>query len=207
MQGSGSQAVRRRAATPTSSVFRPRPCVGRGESSEKDGSSLCPFFDLDSAIPFELEALSRAKGYRAYDGVKLALSIDGATPIGELVLEVLRTLERDAARTYGRVDDFAAGSMNLLPAPTGCCGRALSVRGQHSEIARTRPTGRLTADRDTKPGEYRPDSMREHLLPLRRVDATPDGFLERPTQAPYGSSLSARLRLAHDLGTPRWSAS
>src|SRR5690606_6428147 len=49
-----------------------------------DGSYLSPFYDLNSALPFELEATVRAKDYRAFDGVKLAFAVDGATTIGEL---------------------------------------------------------------------------------------------------------------------------
>ncbi|MGB3375177.1 MAG: HipA domain-containing protein [Microbacterium sp.] len=72
-----------------------------------DGSYLSPFYDLNSALPFELEATVRAKDYRAFDGVKLAFAVDGATTIGELGPKNLRTLERDAELANGYLDDFA----------------------------------------------------------------------------------------------------
>lgn len=72
-----------------------------------DGSYLSPFYDLNSALPFELAATVRAKDYRAFDGVKLAFSVDGATTIGGLGPENIRTLERDAELANGHLNDFA----------------------------------------------------------------------------------------------------
>ncbi|WP_458042252.1 MULTISPECIES: HipA domain-containing protein [Bacteria] len=71
------------------------------------GSFLSPFYDLNSALPFELPDLVRAKDYRAYDGVKLAFAVDGAATIGEFGLQSLRTLQRDAKLPDGYLDDFA----------------------------------------------------------------------------------------------------
>ncbi|MFD2839732.1 HipA domain-containing protein [Populibacterium corticicola] len=70
-------------------------------------SSLSPFYDLNTALPFELPELVRAKDYHAYDGVKLAFTVDDATTIGEFGTQSLRALERDANLSPGELDDFA----------------------------------------------------------------------------------------------------
>lgn len=74
---------------------------------EPHRSYLSPFYDLNSALPFELPNVVRAKDYRAYDAVKLAFTVDGASTIGELEPQSLRTLERDAEVADGHLDDFA----------------------------------------------------------------------------------------------------
>ncbi|CAN5564996.1 type II toxin-antitoxin system HipA family toxin [soil metagenome] len=71
------------------------------------GSYLSPFYDLNSALPFELPETVRAKEYKAFDAVKLAFAVDGASTIGEFGPESLRTLERDAGIPRGYLDDFA----------------------------------------------------------------------------------------------------
>ncbi|SEB98832.1 serine/threonine-protein kinase HipA [Paramicrobacterium humi] len=93
-----------------------------------DQSYLSPFYDLNSALPFELPDVVRAKNYRAYDAVKLAFAIDGASTIGEVGPDSLRTLERDAEVPSGHLDDFAlhiatnlqaalANTIGMLPQP------------------------------------------------------------------------------------------
>lgn len=72
-----------------------------------DGSYLSPFYDLNSALPFELEATVRAKDYRAFDGVRLAFAVGGAATIGEFGPGTLRVLERDAELVSGHLYDFA----------------------------------------------------------------------------------------------------
>lgn len=72
-----------------------------------DGSFLSPFYDLNSALPFELPETVLAKDYRAFDAVKLAFAVDGASTIGEFGPESLRSLERDAEIHRGYLDDFA----------------------------------------------------------------------------------------------------
>ena len=70
-------------------------------------SYLSPFYDLNSALPFELPNVVRAKDYTAFDAVKLAFAVDGASTIGEVGPDNLRTLERDAKIARGHLDDFA----------------------------------------------------------------------------------------------------
>lgn len=68
---------------------------------------LSPFYDLNSSLPFELPATVRAKDYRAFDGVKLAFSIDGAATIGDIGPDRLRVLERDAQLPDDYLAEFA----------------------------------------------------------------------------------------------------
>ncbi len=72
-----------------------------------DVSILSPFYDLNTALAFELPDTILAKDYRAYDGIKLAFSVDGAATIGAFGLESLRTLERHAELPAGHLNDFA----------------------------------------------------------------------------------------------------
>lgn len=72
-----------------------------------EDSFLSPFYDLDTALPFELPEAVRAKDYRMYDRVKLAFAVDGAEAIGEFGSASLRALERDAELSDGYLDDFA----------------------------------------------------------------------------------------------------
>lgn len=82
-----------------------------------DMSFLSPFYDLNTAIPFELPDTILAKDYRAYDGVKLAFSVDGVATIGEFGLDTLRTLEEHAGLPLGYLDAFALHvAMNLQTA-------------------------------------------------------------------------------------------
>ena len=68
---------------------------------------LSPFYDLNSSLPFELPTTVRAKDYRAFDGVKLAFSIDGAATIGSIGPGSLRVLERDAQLPHDYLAEFA----------------------------------------------------------------------------------------------------
>jgi len=70
-------------------------------------SFLSPFYDLNTALPFELPESVRLTDYRLYDQVRLAFSVDGAATIGEFGLASLRTLERDAGLAAGYLDEFA----------------------------------------------------------------------------------------------------
>lgn len=72
-----------------------------------DASYLSPFYDLNTALPFELPHIVRAKNYQAYDGVKLAFSVDGATTLGEFGPEAIHVLEGDAELDPGHLTDFA----------------------------------------------------------------------------------------------------
>lgn len=74
---------------------------------EVDASYLSPFYDLNTALPFELPHVVRAKNYEAYDGVKLAFSINGAATLGEFGLESLHVLERDSELPPDHLKDFA----------------------------------------------------------------------------------------------------
>ncbi len=73
----------------------------------QEESLLSPFYDLNTALPFELPEVVRAKDYRAYDNVRLAFSVDGGATIGSLTTENLRTLERDAEIPSHSLDFFA----------------------------------------------------------------------------------------------------
>ncbi|MGM1017192.1 MAG: HipA domain-containing protein [Actinomycetota bacterium] len=68
---------------------------------------LSPFYDLNTALPFELPATVRATDYRAFDAVRLAFSIDGAATIGDIGPDHLRVLERDAHLPEGFLAEFA----------------------------------------------------------------------------------------------------
>jgi hypothetical protein len=68
---------------------------------------LSPFYDLNSSLPFELPATVRARDYRAFDGVRLAFSIDGADTIGSLGPDSVRVLEHDAQLRDGYLAEFA----------------------------------------------------------------------------------------------------
>lgn len=82
-----------------------------------DGSFLSPFYDLNTVLPFELPEMVRAKDYRAYDDVHLALAVGKASTISEFGRESLRVLERDAALPSGYLEDFATYiAMNLQAA-------------------------------------------------------------------------------------------
>lgn len=72
-----------------------------------EASFLSPFYDLNTALPFELPEVVRAKNYQAYDGVRLAFGVDGAATIGQFGPQSLRTLERTAELPDGHLDDFA----------------------------------------------------------------------------------------------------
>lgn len=72
-----------------------------------DGAFLSPFYDLNSALPFELPELVRAKDYRAYDKVQLAFSVNGSTTVGEFGREEFHVLERDAELAPGHLTYFA----------------------------------------------------------------------------------------------------
>lgn len=89
-------------------------------------SFLSPFYDLNTALPFELPNTVMAKDYHAYDRIKLAFSVNNAATIGGFGQDSLRTLERDAKLPKGYLDDFAlriatnlqtavAGAINDLP--------------------------------------------------------------------------------------------
>lgn len=73
----------------------------------QEASALSPFYDFNSALPFELPSVVRAKDYRAYDGVNLAFSVNGASTLGEFGLHSLRALERDSDLADGILSDFA----------------------------------------------------------------------------------------------------
>lgn len=70
-------------------------------------SFLSPFYDLNTALPFELPEIVRAKDYRAFDAVKLAFSVNGAETIGEFGVREMQTLERDAELQAGHLRGFA----------------------------------------------------------------------------------------------------
>jgi len=72
-----------------------------------DRTFLSPFYDLNTALPFELPNVVRAKDYRAYNGIKLAFSVNGATTIGEFDSTSIRVLEHDAELQEGQLTDFA----------------------------------------------------------------------------------------------------
>jgi serine/threonine-protein kinase HipA len=72
-----------------------------------DGSYLSPFYDLNTALPFELPNLVRAKDYSAYNGVRLAFTVGEAATIGAFGPASLRTLERDAELPGKHLHDFA----------------------------------------------------------------------------------------------------
>lgn len=85
-----------------------------------DESFLSPFYDLNSALPFELPEVVHAKNYQAYDGVKLAFAVGSAATIGAFGLHSLRTLEKDAELSGGHLDDFALQiATNLQATVTG----------------------------------------------------------------------------------------
>ncbi|WP_309621090.1 HipA domain-containing protein, partial [Salinibacterium sp.] len=67
---------------------------------------LSPFYDLNSSLPFELPSTVRASDYRAFDGVKLAFSIDGSATIGSIGPASIRVLERDAQLPEGHLAEF-----------------------------------------------------------------------------------------------------
>lgn len=72
-----------------------------------DGSFLSPLYDLNSALPFQLPEIVRAKNYSAYDEVKLAFSVNDAETIGEFGVAHLCILENDAGVSRGYLKDFA----------------------------------------------------------------------------------------------------
>lgn len=84
---------------------------------------LSPFYDLNSSLPFELPSTVRAADYRAFDGVKLAFSIDGSATIGSIGPDSLRVLERDAQLHDGHLADFAVTvAANLQPVVSDVMG-------------------------------------------------------------------------------------
>jgi len=82
-----------------------------------DLTILSPFYDLNTALPFELPNLILARDYRAFDGIKLAFSVGEAATIGAFGVNSLRTLEQHAQLPVGYLDDFALRiAMNLQAA-------------------------------------------------------------------------------------------
>lgn len=72
-----------------------------------DESFLSPFYDLNTVLAFQLPNVVRAVEYRAYDGVKLAVSVEGADTIGRFGPESLTRLEQDASLATGYLCSFA----------------------------------------------------------------------------------------------------
>lgn len=72
-----------------------------------EGSSLAPFYDLNSMLPFQPDSAVRARDYRAFDGVELAFAVHGARALGDYSAETLRALELDAQLPQGALADFA----------------------------------------------------------------------------------------------------
>jgi serine/threonine-protein kinase HipA len=95
------------------------------------GSFLAPFYDLNTALPFELANVVRAKNYRAYDRVQLAFAVDGADTIGEFGRRSLRVLENAAARPNGHLEECA------LRFATGLQGAVSSVIDELPEQIRS----------------------------------------------------------------------
>lgn len=84
-----------------------------------DGSTLSPFYDLNTALPFQLPETVRAKDYTAYDGVQLAFSVDDAVTIGEFGPTHLRTLEKDSGLPSGHLGHFAIRIATTLQVAVG----------------------------------------------------------------------------------------
>lgn len=91
---------------------------------------LSPFYDLNTALPFELPVSILAKDYRAYDGIKRAFSVDGAATIGAFGLESLRALERHAEFPAGHLNDFALHIATNLQAAVAERSPAMRARTQ-----------------------------------------------------------------------------
>lgn len=84
-----------------------------------DGPFLSPFYDLNTILPFQSPGVVRAKEYRAFDGVRLAFSVDGADTIGTIGLPHFRTLEHDGGLPAGYLEEFVSHvALNLQAAVT-----------------------------------------------------------------------------------------
>lgn len=100
---------------------------------------LSPFYDLNSSLPFELPSTVRAADYRAFDGVKLAFSINGSAAIGGIGPGSLRVLEHDAQLDAGHLADFAITvAATLQPVVANVIG-ALPVQLQQIEAVTLYP--------------------------------------------------------------------
>ena len=71
------------------------------------GSTLAPFYDLNSILPFELDSTVRAKDFRAFDSKRLAFDVHGAKTIGDYAPTTFHLLEKDAELEEGTLVNFA----------------------------------------------------------------------------------------------------
>ncbi|MDF2989958.1 MAG: hypothetical protein K0S37_472 [Microbacterium sp.] len=78
-------------------------------------SFLSPFYDLNSALPFQSPGVVRSKDYRAFDRIQLAFTVAGAGTIGAFGIDSIRVLEHDAELPEGHLRHFALRAAGSLP--------------------------------------------------------------------------------------------